>query len=114
MKKSRNDGNNKTYRITVRMTQAEYKSLIHKAEEHGCSKADYVRRAILAKPVLKVDTRNELMELRLQLQHLGNNLNQVAKNINGNYYHFPEEIKSVKDVIGQVNQALVLILKRLS
>lgn len=100
----------KTRRITVRLTEEEYQHLTSQSEGCGIGNADYVRRMIMQEPVLKVKVREELGDLRTELHHVGNNLNQIAHGINGSYYRMPELVPRIERAVTDVRAVLKQIM----
>jgi len=81
--------NNKTKWIHVRLSKEDYHT-IHKKFEHSMHRklSDYVRRVLLQKPVVIVsrnvsldDFMAEMITLRKELSALGNNFNQLVKQL---------------------------------
>ncbi len=79
----------RTVWINIRVTKTEHERLLRKVESTTCRKmSDYVRRVIFEKPVI-VKTRDqsidqlmqELIRLRKELNAVGNNFNQVVRQL---------------------------------
>jgi len=68
----------KTIRKTIRFSADEFSQIEQKLNEHNISFSEFARSAILNK---KVKTKLTI-DYIYHLQKIGNNLNQVAKNLN--------------------------------
>lgn len=69
------------YEICLRLSQAERERLERDAGLCGLSKTAYLRRLILGSPV-KPRPSQEIKELRTEIHHIGNNINQIARSVN--------------------------------
>ena len=67
-------------RIQTGFTISEFKSLSEKAEALGISEAEYVRAAALGREIKSVSQINK--ETYFELQKIGSNVNQIAKELN--------------------------------
>ena len=80
---------NRTRIIGLRLTLKEYEQIEKKWEASTCRKlSDYVRRAIFEKPIVTSyrnqsldDSMTEMMQLRNELNSIGNNFNQAVKKL---------------------------------
>jgi uncharacterized protein YukE len=81
---------NRTMLLQVRLTPKEMNAIQSKFSRSSCRKmSDYTRKVLLDKPIT-VNQRNqsldecmnELIELRNELNAIGNNFNQAVKRIN--------------------------------
>ena len=78
---------NRTRNLTVRFTEAEFKTLQERFSETTCRKlADYIRKLLFSKPVTVLtrdqsmdEAARELMGLKTELNRIGNNYNQVVQ-----------------------------------
>lgn len=84
------ENNKRDIRICIRLTVKEYEQLRNDQQNTPDRKlSDFARKKLLGKPV-RVFTRNrsldllmeELVLLRKELNHIGNNFNQVVRKIN--------------------------------
>jgi hypothetical protein len=94
-----NEKINKTRILQARFTPAEYEKVQKKFSKTTCRKlSDYVRKALLDKPVT-VNLRNqslddfmtEVIKLRSELNAIGNNYNQLVKRL-----HLLQEVSEIK------------------
>ena len=71
----------KDKRIEIRVTQELYNTLQVKSKAAGMSISKYVRNAILESDI-KVDNSKDIATLIGSINKIGNNLNQIAHNLN--------------------------------
>ena len=84
------DNSNRTRIIGLRLTPAEYVKVERKWKASTCRKlSDYVRHNLFEKPVTSYyrnqsldDFMAEMVLLRTELNHIGNNFNQAVKRLN--------------------------------
>ena len=75
----------KNIRKTIRFTEDEFAKIEQKLIEHNLSFSEFSRSAILQK---KIKTKLTI-DYIFQLQKIGNNLNQIAKNLNSKKTDIP-------------------------
>ena len=71
----------KKYEICLRPSQEEKERLESSAKRCGLSKTAYLRRLIAGTQV-KARPSQEIKELRTEIHHIGNNINQIARRVN--------------------------------
>lgn len=94
------------HRMTVRLNGDEYTKVLSKIERSGLSKQEYILSSILNKKIqerLNVD----YFKLINEVNHVGTNLNQIARKLNSN-----ESI--LKDEIIKNQTLLIQVLKNLN
>jgi predicted DNA-binding protein len=69
------------YEICLRLSQEEKERLENDSQRCGLSKTAYLRRLIMEKEV-KARPSQEIKELRTEIHHIGNNINQLARSVN--------------------------------
>jgi hypothetical protein len=75
----------KDIRKTIRFSEDEFENIQEKLSEHNLSFSEFSRGAILRKKIkTKLDS-----DYIFQLQKIGNNLNQIAKNLNSKNSDIP-------------------------
>ena len=89
--------------IMFRLSEEELQKLQKKIQQSGKSQQDYILSAVLEKRVTNTDGIKELMP---ELKRIGNNLNQVAKQLNGQGY-------SEYNIITQNQKELVSLWQQL-
>lgn len=83
------ENSNRTRIIGLRLTPAEYAKIERKWKASTCRKlSDYVRHNLFEKPVTSYyrnqstdDFMAEMVQLRNELNHIGNNFNQAVKRL---------------------------------
>ncbi len=81
--------NNRSKWLHIRLTEDEHSSLSRQFEKTTCRKLSEYARKILFNRKLTVNTRNqslddfmaEMIQLRNELNHIGNNFNQAVKKL---------------------------------
>lgn len=84
------ENSNRTRIIGLRLTTEEYVKIERKWKASSCRKlSDYARRKLFDKPMVSTyrnqsvdDFMAEMVLLRAELNHIGNNFNQVVKRLN--------------------------------
>ena len=71
----------KKYEICLRLSREEKERLENDAKRCGLSKTAYLRRLIAGTQV-KARPSQEIKELRTEIHHIGNNINQIARSVN--------------------------------
>lgn len=89
------------HRMTVRLNGDEYTKVLSKIERSGLSKQEYILSSILNKKIqerLNVD----YFKLINEVNHVGTNLNQIARKLNSNESILKDEIIQNQLLINQV------------
>lgn len=92
------------YRMTVRLNGDEYTKVLSKIERSGLSKQEYILSSILSKKIqerLNVDYFKLINEVN-HVNHVGTNLNQIARKLNGNESILEDEIIKNQLLLNQV------------
>ena len=84
------ENSNRTRIIGLRLTPEEYVKIERKWKSSSCRKlSDYARRKLFDKPMVSTyrnqsvdDFMAEMVLLRAELNHIGNNFNQAVKRLN--------------------------------
>ena len=74
----------KNYEICLRLNEAQAQKLRQDAKACGLSKTAYLRRLIEGVE-LKARPSQELRQLRTEIHHIGNNVNQLARKFNAGF-----------------------------
>ena len=74
----------KNYEICLRLSEAQAQKLRQDAKACGLSKTAYLRRLIEGAE-LKTRPSQELRQLRTEIHHIGNNVNQLARKFNAGF-----------------------------
>lgn len=89
------------HRMTVRLNGDEYTKVLSKIERSGLSKQEYILSSILNKKIqerLNVD----YFKLINEVNHVGTNLNQIARKLNSNESILKDEIIQNQLLLNQV------------
>lgn len=89
------------HRMTVRLNGDEYTKVLSKIERSGSSKQEYILSSILNKKIqerLNVD----YFKLINEVNHVGTNLNQIVRKLNGNESILKDEIFKNQLLLNQV------------
>lgn len=89
------------HRMTVRLNGDEYTKVLSKIERSGLSKQEYILSSILNKKIqerLNVD----YFKLINEVNHVGTNLNQIARKLNSNESILKDEITKNQLLLNQV------------
>ena len=76
---------NRPYSYSFRVSETEKELIDRKVKASGQSRTDYLIRALLDKPIVCIESGNEILT---ELKRHGNNLNQAVKN---NYFGYATE-----------------------
>lgn len=71
----------KKYHLHVELTPRQYELLCRQAKQCGLTKRAFLVRLIEGEPVKSRPTQ-EIKELRTEIHHIGNNINQIARSVN--------------------------------
>lgn len=88
------------HRMTVRLNGDEYTKVLSKIERSGLSKQEYILSSILNKKIqerLNVD----YFKLINEVNHVGTNLNQIARKLNSNESILKDEIIKNQTLLNQ-------------
>ena len=75
------DENKKEHHLHIVLTTQQYQLLCCQAKECRLTKRAYLARLIEGRPV-KARPTKEIKELRTEIHHIGNNINQIARSVN--------------------------------
>lgn len=69
------------HHLHIELTPAQYQLFISQARQCGLSRRAYLIRLIEGNPV-RARPSQEIRELRTEIHHIGNNINQIARSVN--------------------------------
>ena len=98
--------NNRTERFELKISSEDKERLRRLAEEHGVTMADYVANCINARPMVRLETKQNIQKIKYELSMIGSNLNQIAHALNGTYYRYPEDAKRVEEALERLRKVL--------
>ena len=70
--------------VMFRLSEAEAEKLQRKVEQSGKSQQEYILASVLNQSITNTDGIKELIP---EIKRVGNNLNQIAKELNGRGYY---------------------------
>lgn len=105
--------NSKEARITVRLYQSEYLTLQNKCKKLDITMANYVRNLINNVPLKSVNINSKFLNLLMQVQKMGVNLNQITRTLNkhNNEVIIKDKISQIEATIDLINDAMLDIQK---
>ncbi|QCI58729.2 MobC family plasmid mobilization relaxosome protein [Dysosmobacter welbionis] len=92
------------------MTQQQYQLLCRQAKQSGLTKRAYLARLIEGQPV-KARPSQEIKELRTEIHHIGNNINQIARSVNAGIAK-PEDAKRGLYLLDRVYELMYQVAKK--
>ena len=98
------------YEICLRLSQEEKERLESSARSCGLSKTAYLRRLIRGAEI-RARPSQEIKELRTEIHHIGNNINQIARSVNAGIAR-AEDAKRGLYLLDQVYELMYQIAKK--
>ena len=90
--------------LKVYLSDEEQEILDKKIEEAGIkNKSAYVRKMLCDGLIINVDL-SIIKDHNSQISKIGNNLNQIAKQLNGLNYISPEDVKRVEEMSKEIKK----------
>ena len=106
---SRPDRNEK-HHLHIELTPQQYKLLCRQARKCGLTKRAFLFRLIECRPV-KARPAQEIKDLRTEIHHIGNNINQIARRVNAGVAR-PEDAKRGLYLLDQVYELMYQVAKK--
>ena len=100
----------KTHHLHIELTPEQYRLLCQKSKQCGLSKRAYLVRLIVGTPV-RARPSQEIRELRTEIHHIGNNINQIARSVNAGIAR-AEDAKRGLFLLDQVYELMYQIAKK--
>ena len=104
------DENKKEHHLHIVLTTQQYQLLCCQAKECRLTKRAYLARLIEGRPV-KARPTKEIKELRTEIHHIGNNINQIARSVNAEIAK-PEDAKRGLYLLDQVYELMFRIANK--
>ena len=98
------------YEICLRLSKEEKKLLEHSAHACGLNKTAYLRRLLLGTEI-RARPSKEIKELRTEIHHIGNNINQIARSVNAGIAH-AEDARRGLYLLDQVYELMYQIARK--
>ena len=106
---SRPDRNEK-HHLHIELTPQQYKLLCRQARKCGLTKRAFLVRLIEGRPV-KARPAQEIKDLRTEIHHIGNNINQIARRVNAGVAR-QEDAKRGLYLLDQVYELMYQVAKK--
>ena len=106
---SRPDRNEK-HHLHIEHTAQQYQLLCRQAQKCGLTKRAFLVRLIEGRPV-KARPAQEIKDLRTEIHHIGNNINQIARSVNAGIAR-PEDAKRGLYLLDQVYELMYQVAKK--
>lgn len=91
------DARRRTVYLKLRLTPEEYQVLCDRMEAAGTTNREaFIRKMALDGMLVKLDIQ-EIREMISLLRYAGNNINQIAKHLNGTGMIYEQDIHDIKD-----------------
>lgn len=100
----------KKYEICLRLSPEEKERLESSARRCGLSKTAYLRRLIQGAEI-RARPAQEIKELRTEIHHIGNNINQIARSVNAGIAR-AEDAKRGLFMLDQVYELMYQIARK--
>ena len=98
------------HHLHIELTQQQYQLLCRQAKQSGLTKRAYLARLIEGQPV-KARPSQEIKELRTEIHHIGNNINQIARSVNAGIAK-PEDDKRGLYLLDRVYELMYQVAKK--
>lgn len=98
------------HHLHIELTQQQYYLLCRQARQGGLTKRAFIARLIEGQPV-KARPSQEIRDLRTEIHHIGNNINQIARSVNAGIAK-PEDAKRGLYLLDQVYELMYQIAKK--
>ena len=98
------------HHLHIELTQQQYQLLCRQARQSGLTKRAFIARLIEGQPV-KARPSQEIRELRTEIHHIGNNINQIARSVNAGIAK-PEDAKRGLYLLDQVYELMFRIANK--
>lgn len=99
-------------RKEIRLSSEELEELTRKAKERGLSDSQYLRMLITNRPRDYPELLEALQNLTNEINHIGININQIAKNNNSGLYHESDK-KRLYIYMKQIKEAVMHVVSHL-
>ena len=104
------DENKKEHHLHIVLTTQQYQLLCCQAKECRLTKRAYLARLIEGRPV-KARPTKEIKELRTEIHHIGNNINQIARMANTNVFISKSDVQEVNEQLKQIQRLLLQYIR---
>ncbi len=98
------------HHVHIELTPVQYQRLVAQAKQCGLSRRAYLVRLIEGTPI-RARPSQEIKELRTEIHHIGNNINQIARSVNAGIAR-AEDAKRGLFLLDQVYELMYQIAKK--
>lgn len=98
------------HHLHIELTQQQYHLLCRQARQSGLTKRAFIARLIEGQPV-KARPSQEIRDLRTEIHHIGNNINQIARSVNAGIAK-PEDAKRGLYLLDRVYELMYQVAKK--
>ena len=98
------------HHLHIELTPAQYQRLVTQAQQCGLSKRALLIRLLEGRDI-RARPSQEIKELRTELLHIGNNINQIARSVNAGIAR-AEDAKRGLYLLDQVYELMYQIAKK--
>ena len=98
------------HHLHIELTPAQYQLLTSQAKRCGLTRREFFVRLIEGNPV-RARPAQEIKELRTEIHHIGNNINQIARSVNAGIAR-AEDAKRGLFLLDQVYELMYQIAKK--
>ena len=98
------------YHLHIELTPEQYRLMMEKSEQCGLSKRALVIRLLEGREI-RAYPAQEIKDLRTEIHHIGNNINQIARSVNAGIAR-AEDAKRGLYLLDQVYELMYQIAKK--
>ena len=107
MSKADNHGR---HHLHIELTSEQYQQLIDQAKQSGLSKRAFIIRLLEGREI-RARPSQKIKELRTEIHHIGNNINQIARRVNAGIAGAAEANRALY-LLDQVYEMMYQIAKK--
>jgi hypothetical protein len=112
--KKKTKGRIRAVPVMVRMTQEEKTAFDRRVERSGLSQREYFLRCVLGKKIRVLPGTQELKDIKKELNHIGTNINQIAKQLNSHDFRNADHcLDGIGTELGQMTDALICVFEEI-
>ena len=101
---------NQKHHLHIELTAEQYQQLCRQAKLCGLCKRAYIVRLIDGTPI-RARPSQEIKDLRTEIHHIGNNINQIARKANAGFATREETTRALR-MLDEVYGLLYAVAKR--
>ena len=99
-----------THHFHMELTPEQYQLLTEQARRCGLSKRAFLVRLLEGKPI-RARPSQEIRDLRTEIHHIGNNINQIARSVNAGIAR-EEDVRHGLYVLDQIYELMYEIARK--